>query len=121
MGIPVAVSVAAFGVVFGALARQVGLTLLEVILMNTLVFAGAAQIAALDLWVYPLPILAIVATTLLINLRLLLLGSALRSWLGRYTDRKVYPWLHIMADEGWALAMNRYARGERDAGFLMVC
>ncbi|HEV2127499.1 MAG TPA: AzlC family ABC transporter permease [Thermomicrobiales bacterium] len=121
MGIPVAVSVAAFGVVFGALARQVGLTLLEVILMNTLVFAGAAQIAALDLWVYPLPILAIVATTLLINLRLLLLGAALRPWLGRYPDRKVYPWLHIMADEGWALAMNRYARGERDAGFLMVC
>ena len=117
-GIPVAVSVAAYGIVFGVLARQVGLTLLEVILMNVVVFAGAAQTAALDLWTYPLPIFAIVTTTLLINMRLLLLGAALRPWLDRYPDRKVYPLLHIMADEGWALAMNRYARGERDAGFL---
>lgn len=118
-GIPVAVSVAAYGIVFGVLARQVGMTLLEVIVMNMLVFAGAAQTAALDLWSYPLPIFAIVTTTLLINMRLLLLGAALRPWLDRYPDRRVYPWLHIMADEGWALAMNRYARGERDAGFLV--
>lgn len=118
-GIPVAVSVGAYGVVFGVLARQVGLTLLEVILMNVLVFAGAAQTAALDLWSYPLPIVAIVTTTLLINMRLLLLGAALRPWLDRYPGRKVYPLLHIMADEGWALAMNRYVRGERDVGFLV--
>jgi 4-azaleucine resistance transporter AzlC len=118
-GIPVAIGVAAYGLVFGVLSRQVGLTLLEVILMNTIVFAGAAQTAALDLWSYPLPIAAIVVTTLLINMRLLLLGAALRPWVGRLPARRVYPWLHIMADEGWALAMNRYARGERDVGFLL--
>ncbi len=118
-GIPLAVGVAAYGVVFGVLARQVGLTLLEVMLMNTMVFAGVAQVAALDLWAYPLPIITIVATTLLINMRLLLLGASLRPWLDRYPNRRVYPWLHILADEGWALAMSRYARGERDAGFLM--
>ncbi len=118
-GFPVALSVAAYGMVFGVLARQVGLTLLEVVLMNTIVFAGAAQTAALDLWSYPLPVAAIVITTVLINLRLLLLGAALRPWLDGYPARRVYPWLHIMADEGWAVAMNRYARGERDAGFLM--
>ena len=116
--IPVTVGVVAYGIVFGVLARQVGLTLFEVILMNTLVFAGAAQTAALDLWTYPLPTLAIVTTTLLINLRNLLLGASLRPWLDRYPARRVYPWLHILADEGWAVAMNRYARGERDAGFL---
>jgi 4-azaleucine resistance transporter AzlC len=116
--IPVTVGVVAYGIVFGVLARQVGLTLLEVILMNTLVFAGAAQTAALDLWTYPLPILAIVTTTLLINLRNLLLGASLRPWLDRYPAGRVYPWLHILADEGWAVAMNRYGRGERDAGFL---
>jgi 4-azaleucine resistance transporter AzlC len=116
--IPVAIGVAAYGLVFGVLSRQVGLTLLEVILMNTLVFAGAAQTAALDLWTYPLPILAIVVTTLLINMRNLLLGASIRPWVGRYPARRVYPWLHILADEGWALAMSRYARGERDAGFL---
>jgi predicted branched-subunit amino acid permease len=117
--IPLAIGVAAYGVVFGILGRQVGLKLLAVMLMNTMVFAGVARVAALDLWSYPLPIVAIVTTTLLINMRLLLLGAALRPWLDRYPNRKIYPWLHIMADEGWALAMSRYARGERDAGFRM--
>jgi 4-azaleucine resistance transporter AzlC len=117
-GVPVAVGVAAYGLVFGVLSRQVGLTLLEVVLMNTLVFAGAAQTAALDLWEYPLPIFAIVVTTLLINLRNLLLGASIQPWIGGYPARRVYPWLHILADEGWAVAMGRHARGERDAGFL---
>ena len=116
--IPVAIGVGAYGLVFGVLSRQVGLTLLEVVLMNTLVFAGAAQTAALDLWTYPLPIAAIVITTLLINLRNLLLGASIRPWAGRYPARRVYPWLHILADEGWALAMSRHARGERDVGLL---
>ncbi len=117
--IPVTIGVVAYGIVFGVLARQVGLSLLEVVVMNTLVFAGAAQTAALDLWSYPLPIVAIVTTTLLINLRNLLLGASIRPWLGRYPARRVYPWLHILADEGWAVAMNRHARGERDAGVLV--
>lgn len=116
--VPVAIGVGAYGLVFGVLSRQVGLTLLEVILMNVLVFAGAAQTAALDLWTYPLPIAAIVITTLLINLRNLLLGASIRPWVGRYPARRVYPWLHILADEGWAVAMSRYARGERDVGVL---
>jgi 4-azaleucine resistance transporter AzlC len=116
--IPVGIGVAAYGLVFGVLSRQVGLSLLEVVLMNTLVFAGAAQTAALDLWTHPLPIAAIVVTTLLINLRNLLLGASIRPWIGHHPGRRVYPWLHILADEGWALAMSRHARGERDVGFL---
>lgn len=119
--VPVAIGVGAYGLVFGVLARQVGLTALEVALMNIIVFAGAAQTAALDLWVEPLPIAAIVATTLLINLRLLLLGASLRPWLGPAPARRVYPLLHILSDEGWAVAMNRHARGERDIGFLAGC
>ena len=48
--IPVAISVSAYGVVWGVLAKQAGLSLLEVVLMSGLVFAGSAQFVALDLW-----------------------------------------------------------------------
>lgn len=113
------IGVAVYGVVFGLLARQVGLSALENVLMNVFVLAGAAQTAALDLWVYPLPILSIVMTTLLINLRLILLGAAARPWLSALPDRKVYPMLHPMADEGWAIALNARRRGERDIGFFL--
>ena len=118
---PVAVSVATYGVVFGVLARQVGVTLLEAMVMNVIVFAGAAQTAALDLWSYPLPSAAIVATVVLINLRLIMLGASMRPWLHPLPARIVYPTLHILSDESWAVAMGRYRRGETDAGVVLGC
>ena len=48
--LPVAISIAAYGLVWGVLARGAGLSVLEVIMMSLLVFAGSAQFVALDLW-----------------------------------------------------------------------
>lgn len=117
--IPMGIGVFVYGVVFGLLARQVGLSWGENLLMNVIVLAGAAQTASLDQWSYPLPIVSIVITTLLVNLRLILLGAAVRPWLHQVPDRKVYPMLHVMADEGWAIAMNARRAGERDVGFFL--
>jgi 4-azaleucine resistance transporter AzlC len=107
--------------VFGVLARQVDLSLLEATLMNVVVFAGAAQMAAMDLWVYPLPILTVVITVLLVNMRLLMLGAAMRPWLESLPGRIVYPSLHFLSDEAWAVAMTRYRTGERDGGVVLGC
>jgi 4-azaleucine resistance transporter AzlC len=119
--VPVALGVFTYGVVFGALANQVGVTSGENLLMNVIVFAGAAQTAALDSWSYPLPVLSIVFTVLLINLRLILLGAAIRPWLAGLPAKRVYPMLHIMSDEAWAVAMSLRRRGERDAGVFLGC
>lgn len=119
--VPMGISVATYGIVFGMLARQVGMTMPENILMNVFVFAGAAQTAALDQWSYPLPVFSIVMTVLLINLRLLLLGASVRPWIGQLPPAKAYPLLHILADEGWAIAMNARRHGERDIGFFVGC
>ena len=48
--LPIAVSVFAYGSVFGVLARQTGMSLLEAASMSGLVFAGSAQFIVLDLW-----------------------------------------------------------------------
>jgi 4-azaleucine resistance transporter AzlC len=116
--IPVAIGVAAYGVVFGVLTRQAGLSVLEAVLMSALVFAGAAQTVAVGLWTVPLPVLPIVLTTAIVNSRNLLLGSALRPWLGRIAPRKIYPSLFLLADENWALSMDYYMKGGRDGAFL---
>lgn len=117
--LPMGIGVAVYGVVFGLLARQVGLSGFENVLMNVVVLAGAAQTASLESWSYPLPIVSIVMTTLLINLRLILLGAAARPWLQAVPDRRIYPMLHVMADEGWSVAMNAYRGGERDVGYFL--
>lgn len=118
---PMAIGVATYGAVFGVLAQQVGVSLLEATLMNVFVFAGAAQMAVLDQWTYPLPILAIVATVILINLRLIMLTASLRPWMKLLPARIVCPTLHIVSDEAWAVAMTLYRNGARDAGIVLGC
>ena len=120
--IPIALAVFAYGLVFGVLARQAHLSLLEAFLMSGFVFAGSAQLVAIGLWSAPgtaLPIAAIVITTLVVNLRLLLMGVALRPWFARLPPRAAYASVFFMADENWALTMAQFARGGRDGAFLL--
>ena len=117
--LPLAVSAVAFAAVFGVLARQAGLSFAEAALMSGLVFAGASQFVALQMWTSPLPIVAIIVTTLIVNLRHVLMGAALRPWLSRLPASKVYPTLFFMTDETWALSIKEYNEGKRDAGFIL--
>ncbi|HZU67214.1 MAG TPA: AzlC family ABC transporter permease [Ktedonobacteraceae bacterium] len=117
--IPLAVSVFAVGLVFGVLARQAHLTTLESFLMSGLVFAGASQFVALSLWAaVPLPVIAIILTTLVVNLRHLLMGASLRPWFSRLSPLKAYTSVFFMVDESWALSMSNFTVGGRDMAFL---
>jgi len=117
--LPIALSVCAYGLVFGVLAQQARLSLLEVLLMSGLVFAGSAQLIVLSLWAMPLPIAAILLTTLIVNLRNLLLGAAISPWFSRLPPLKAYTSIFFLADENWALTMGEFAQGKRNAAFLL--
>jgi predicted branched-subunit amino acid permease len=80
---PLAISIFAYGAVYGMLARQAGLAFGEAVGMSALVAAGSAQFVTLGLWQMPLPAFSLVLTTLIINLRHLLMGVALHPWLAR--------------------------------------
>ena len=117
--VPIAIGIFAYGIVFGVLARQAGLSGLESLLMSGLVFAGASQFAALGLWIAPLPVAAIVLTTFVVNLRHLLMGAALRPWLAGLKGWQKFISLFVMNDESWALTMGHFARGGSNGGFLL--
>lgn len=118
---PLGLPVAAYGAVYGMLAQQAGASALEATLLNLFVFAGAAQMAVMEYWQHPLPILTIATVTFLINLRLVLLTASLRPWLKTLPVRLVYPLLHNVSDESWSVAMIRYRQGARDAGIVLGC
>lgn len=117
--IPVAIGAFIYGLVLGVLTRQVGLSMLETLLMSSLVFAGASQLTALGLWVAPLPVLTIILTTLIVNLRHLLMGAALRPWFTQLNLLQRYGSLFFMTDENWALTMSQFAKGKRNGAFLL--
>jgi 4-azaleucine resistance transporter AzlC len=119
MCLPIALGVFTYGLVFGVLARQAGLSLLEGGLMSLLVFAGASQFTALGMWAAPLPILTIILTTFIVNLRHILMGAALRPWFANLNFFQRYGSVFFLTDENWALTMGQFAKGKRDAAFLV--
>jgi 4-azaleucine resistance transporter AzlC len=120
--IPVVISVAAYGVVWGVLARGTGLSLLEVFLMSALVFAGSAQFVALDLWTSTpasLPIGPLVIAALIVNLRYLLLTATLRPLFTRDEQLKGAAIMGIVSDETWAMTVAEMAKGRGTVAFLL--
>lgn len=119
---PVAISVAAYGLVWGVLARGAGLSLVEVIMMSALVFAGSAQFVALDLWTTTpatLPIGALVLAALIVNLRYLLLTATLRPLYPAKGRLRGAFSMYLVTDENWAMTVAAMARGQGSVAFLM--
>ncbi|APW96526.1 branched-chain amino acid ABC transporter permease [Halobiforma lacisalsi AJ5] len=117
--LPVALGVGGYGIAFGVLASQVGLSVAEAALMSGTVLAGASQIVAVELWADPLPAATIVFTVFAINLRYSLMGAALQPWFERLSPAKVYGSLYFMADENWALTMRDLRAGNARGAFLL--
>lgn len=79
--LPTQIMVAPFGLLSGALSAEAGLDLLQTLALSVLVFAGASQLATLELLRQGAPALIIVATGLAINLRFTMYAAALAPWL----------------------------------------
>lgn len=117
--LPVALGVAGYGLVFGMLAQQAGLSVAEAALMSATVLAGAAQLIVIELWTAPIPVVAILVTTLIVNLRYVLMGAALRPWFGQLSAPKAYGSVFFTADENWALTMGQLKSGRQQGAFLL--
>lgn len=117
--LPVALSVFAYGMVYGLLTRQAGLSMMESILSSGLVFAGSAQFVALDMWTHPLPITALIFTTFIVNLRHVLMSASLAPWMRGLPPRTTLPLLFLLVDESWAMTYGAVQRDKADIGFLL--
>ncbi len=107
---PLAPGVVAFGLLYGVMARQAGFAPWQVWAMSILVHAGSAQFAAVGMWASA-SAATLILTTLIINLRHLLMGASLAPHL---RDLPV-PWKAFLAlwmcDESYALTIAEYERG----------
>ena len=74
--LPVVPGIIPFGMIMGTVAVSSGLTTLQTMLMNSLIFAGASQLAAIDLMTKNTPVFVIVFAGVVINLRFLLYSAA---------------------------------------------
>jgi 4-azaleucine resistance transporter AzlC len=103
--LPVAAAMVPFALVLGAQANQKGLSAFEVPLMTGLNFAGGSEFAAVGLWTSPPHLLLIVAITLLLNCRHILMGATLTPYLARLARHRAMAILFLMCDESWAMGL----------------
>jgi len=117
--LPVAASAMAYGSVLGVLAAQKDLSWLDMVYMNSAVFAGAAQFVMVDMWTEQLPVIEIALAVLVINLRYLLIGASLdQLFVGRSLLHKMYM-MHLVADENWAVTINEQRKRKVSSWFLL--
>jgi 4-azaleucine resistance transporter AzlC len=101
---PIMVSTVPFGIVYGALAAQKGLSLTENVAMSALTFAGASQFVALEFWRHPLPFWTIVAAVFAVNLRHVLYSAAIGRRMAWWPAPTRYLGLAFLTDPTFALA-----------------
>lgn len=116
--LPISSFVVVFAVAFGLAAVQAGLSETSTVLMSALVFAGAAQFAALDLWGQSVPLVPLIITVFAINARHLLMGATLYPWLRELPRAKRYGVMLVVSDANWAMSMQAFNAGKPGIGVL---
>ena len=115
----IAIFAVPFGLAFGAAALEAGIGRDAATAMSALVFAGAAQFAALEFWVRPLDLAALLLVVFAVNARHILMGASLYPWMRHLPWGRRHLAACMISDANWAYAMEAYRRGERDLGLLV--
>lgn len=117
--LPLWIGLLPFGLVVGVISAGKGLSLAETLLMSMVVYAGAAQLLALELWADPAPILAVTMAAFVVNIRMAPMGAALAPWLDRLRGWRLWGSLATLVDHSFALSIAEQRAGGRDAGYLL--
>ena len=112
-GLGIAVSAIGFGFVYGLSARDAGFSPIEAMAMSLIVFAGAAQFAAVGYVASGLAWPGVILLTALLNARHLLYSAALAPWLRDVPFVRRAVMAHLLTDEAFALTIGHFRRLRR--------
>ncbi len=107
---PMMLGVAPFGMITGVAAVGVGLDPGQAVGMSVLVFAGASQLAGIALIGQGATFAVIVATTVMINLRMAMYSASLAPWLQHLRPGTRLGLAYLMTDQAYAFSILRYRR-----------
>lgn len=109
--LPIVMGYLPVGFAYGVLARKVGISEWNTVLMSVLVYAGSAQFIAVSLLAAAASPVSIVLTTFIVNLRHLLMSAALAPYLRNWTRLQQALFAFELTDESFALHARRFPEG----------
>jgi len=107
--LPILLGVVPFAMICSVAAVSVGLTPFEAIGMNLIVFAGASQLAVLQLMGEGAVWLVMVLTAWVINLRFSMYSAAIAPYLQKEPFYRKAPFAYILSDHSFGVTMSRFA------------
>ena len=111
----VSLGMAAWGVMTGVAMVKSGMSLVEVLLMAVLVFAGSSQLAAIPLISAGAPMWVILATSLCVNLRFIVFSAHLRPYVMHQRVWRRLASGYLMADLSYVFVTRRFPKPAEDA------
>ncbi|HEY9040187.1 MAG TPA: AzlC family ABC transporter permease [Roseovarius sp.] len=109
-GAPFILVLVPFSMLFGVVATEAGLNLLEAFAFSLLVVAGAAQFTAIQLLSEHAPTIIVCVTALAVNLRMAMYSASLTPHLGRAPLGKRALVAYMMVDQAYASAILAYEK-----------
>jgi predicted branched-subunit amino acid permease len=109
-GLPFLLVIAPFALLFGVVATEAGLSVLEGLMFSVVVIAGASQFTALQLMVDQTPTLIVLATALAVNLRMAMYSASLTPHLGAAPVWQRALVSYFLVDATYACAITRFDR-----------
>lgn len=103
--LPIMLGFIPFALVLGAQATQKGMKFYELGLMTGLNFAGGSEFTAISLWTNPVNIGLIVAMSVLVNCRHIIMGATISLYMKNIGRLKSLGMLFFMCDEVWAMSI----------------
>lgn len=107
-GVPFVLVAGPFGTLFGVLATETGLNLVETMVFTTTVFAGAAQFTALQLMQEHTPTFVVLASALAVNLRVAMYSASLTPYLGAAPLWQRVIAAYFTVDQSYACSVAMY-------------
>jgi len=114
--LPMIVGAIPFGILFGALAVNAGLSIAAIMGFSLIVFAGSSQFVAAGLVSQGASVAIIVLTTFIVNLRHALYSASLGPYLKHLPQRWLVPLGFWLTDETFAAVIGRFRAAETEAG-----
>jgi 4-azaleucine resistance transporter AzlC len=110
--LPILIGVIPFGMIYGVLALEAGLSVAVAQSMSFIVFAGSSQIVATQLFGSSVHGFIIILTLSVINLRHMLYSASMAPYMKPL--RPLWKWslAYLLTDEAYALTITRYQEGE---------
>lgn len=105
---PVVLGIVPFGLVAGAAAVEAGLTGAQAVGLSVVVFAGASQLAAIDLLADGAPLVVVVGTVVVVNLRMVMYSASIAPQFRDIAARWKALMSYLLTDQAYAMSLTRF-------------